>query len=45
MSEVEQDALLDRIETHRRRKAIGARTISLLACAVALALVALLIGP
>jgi len=36
MSETEQDALLDKIETHRRRVYLKARTISLLVCAVAL---------
>jgi len=45
MSEAEQDALLDTIEARRRRKAIKARTISLICCAIALALVTLLVAP
>jgi hypothetical protein len=36
MSETEQDALLDKIETHRRRTYLKARTISLAICALAL---------
>jgi predicted Fe-S protein YdhL (DUF1289 family) len=44
MSETEQDSLLDKIEGRRRRRAIKARTISLICCAVALAAVTLLVA-
>jgi len=45
MSETEQDALLDRIAQRRRREAIKTRTISLIACAIALAIVAVIVAP
>jgi hypothetical protein len=45
MSEREQDALLDKIETGRRRQYIKGRTVSLLICAVALVVVALVVAP
>ena len=43
MSESEQDALLDKIESRRRRRVIGSRAVAVLLCVAAVAGVAALL--